>query len=124
MLTVSYNPELVNTGLITDNVLEDRFPRRPATISELTELFQASFADKSYGDVKKAMDTLYEFTVDYVSLVPTNDYKARKAALEQLPSFGEILFYVSAGKTVKETIKDLVRQIWSDFQPTAPAALN
>lgn len=122
MLTIKHDSALVNTGLITTRNPEERFPRRMANLKELTELFTASLTDKSFADVSKAMEALHQFTLEYLEVVPTDDYAARKAALELLPSYEEILSHVRTGKTVKRAVKDLMRQVWTEFQPTTQPA--
>lgn len=122
MLVIEHNSDLVNTGLITTKNVEERFPRRMATLVELTELFSVSTTDKSFSEVSKAMSALHQFTLEYIEIVPTDDYVARKAALELLPSFEEIVAHVKTGKTVKRAVKDLMRQVWTEFQPTTQPA--
>lgn len=122
MLTIKHDSALVNTGLMTTRNPEERFPRRMANLKELTDLYSASLTDKSFSDVSKAMEALHQFTLEYVEVVPTDDYVARKAALELLPSYEEILAHVKTGKTVKRAVKDLMRQVWTEFQPTTQPA--
>lgn len=122
MLTIKHDSALVNTGLITNRNPEERFPRRMASLKELTELYTASLTDKAFVDVSKAMEALHQFTLEYLEVVPTDDYAARKAALELLPSYEEILAHVKTGKTVKRAVKDLMRQVWTEFQPTTQPA--
>lgn len=122
MLVIEHNSNLVNTGLITTKNVEERFPRRMASLKELTELYSASLTDKAFVDVSKAMEALHQFTLEYLEVVPTDDYAARKAALKLLPSYEEILAHVKTGKTVKRAVKDLMRQVWTEFQPTTQPA--